>query len=205
MVQIEERIEKERGCGYRKPGGMYLVGGKLSAPCGKLPVPLDVCPCCSGGIKQTRSVQWITSALLAHQECTLKSKCDSCNPFNLPSTERIAMMWVGEKYYPTSADFLRESREQGVSKRIATIPKGFIVGKTWVVLAHPKAILDYSNPSQPPTYRKGIFMAYQPERVEYVVTGQESEADLEKLQERGLTLVRVKREVSVQVHMLEEE
>lgn len=63
-MEVTISTEQARGCGYRKPAkdgvGIYLVGDGLGAPCGLLPVPLGVCPCCGGGIKQTRGWTWIT-------------------------------------------------------------------------------------------------------------------------------------------------
>ena len=52
-------VEKERGCGFRKLGGLYVVSGKLAAPCGGLPIRLHVCEACGEGIKQSRSWTWI--------------------------------------------------------------------------------------------------------------------------------------------------
>lgn len=31
--------ETKRGCGYRKVGGMYLVGDYIRVPCDRLPFP----------------------------------------------------------------------------------------------------------------------------------------------------------------------
>ena len=52
-------VEAKRGCGYRKEGGLYLVGGGLSAPCDRMPYPLDRCKTCGGGIKFTRGHTWL--------------------------------------------------------------------------------------------------------------------------------------------------
>jgi hypothetical protein len=68
---IEVRVEGKRGCGYRKPGGLYLVAGKPNAPCGRLPIPLDVCPCCHNGIKPTRGWTWVQpKPLFAVKPCS---------------------------------------------------------------------------------------------------------------------------------------
>lgn len=56
--------EPRRGCGYRKEGGLYLVGGGLSAPCGRLPIPLTVCPVCNGGIHPARGWTWVSPRAL---------------------------------------------------------------------------------------------------------------------------------------------
>jgi hypothetical protein len=52
---IETRYDRKRGCGWRKPGGLYLCADGVGGVCGKLPIPLDICPTCHGGIKFCRS------------------------------------------------------------------------------------------------------------------------------------------------------
>ena len=64
LIVPEIRVESERGCGYRKEGGLYMMGGKPGAPCGRLPIPLDVCPACHGGIKPSRAWTWVNPQLL---------------------------------------------------------------------------------------------------------------------------------------------
>lgn len=198
MATVEDRVEKERGCGYRKPGGLYLVGGKLSAPCGKLPIELDVCPCCNGGIKQSRGFTWVSSQLVEKAACS-KSGCKTgCSAFSNQS--EYGLLWIGEGYYPNVSDYTREAAAQGISKRIKFIPKKLVVGQTWVLLAHPRAITCFTDdPENPVEYKKGIFSAFIPERIEYVVKGTESEDELNDLEKRGLTLVRVIKEESVQM------
>jgi hypothetical protein len=64
MVKLSH--EKPRGCGRRKPGGLYLVAPGDGAPCCKLPIKLDVCPTCHAGIKPARGWTWVDGdALLA--------------------------------------------------------------------------------------------------------------------------------------------
>src|SRR5207302_7622776 len=52
-------VEAKRGCGYRKIGGLYFVGGGRGVACDRLPIPLDICPTCGHGIKQTRGFTWV--------------------------------------------------------------------------------------------------------------------------------------------------
>src|SRR5260370_22228167 len=62
-------VEAKRGCGYRKAGGLYLVGGGIGLPCDRLPYEIHECPCChmsvlgekpAKGIKQTiANLQWL--------------------------------------------------------------------------------------------------------------------------------------------------
>ena len=201
MPNIETRVEKQRGCGYRKEGGMYLVGGRLSQPCGKLPIELTVCPCCNAGIKQSRGMSFISGLMINGKECSENSKCSKgCQEFFF-NQEEYGLMWVGEKFYPTPSDFQKEGRAQGISKRIAQIPKKLVVGKTVVLLAHPKAIqvLDLENKENPVQYKKGVFSAFIPERIEYVVKGTETVEELENMEARGITLVKVIRDTEAQM------
>lgn len=138
-------IEAKRGCGYRKVGGIYLVSGKHSEPCHRLPIPLHVCPTCHGGIKQSRGWTWVESAILGgncesfddHRalHCTT---CPTCTPKLLG--DHVGLIWIGEKFYPTPADFMREGIEQGISRRVSKVPRNFKLGESWVILGHPKAV-----------------------------------------------------------------
>jgi hypothetical protein len=113
-------------------------------------------------------------------------------------------LWVGEKYY--SADSFRlEARQRGISKRIKTVPNGFKVGETWILLAHINAIkknspvvVDGKEIGSAPHLFPGIFHAFKPSRIEYIVTGLESEAELDNLEKRGLTLINVIRDIDTQ-------
>ena len=76
----------------------------------------------------------------------------------------------------------------GISRRIAgdQIPRGLIVGETWVFLAHRLAI-DTSSAEPTP----GVFRAFIPEMIEYIVKGNETDAEIESLVKRGITPVQV--------------
>lgn len=136
-------VEARRGCGYRKVGGLYLVSEPGGVPCDRLPFALTVCPVCSCGIKQSRGFTWVNARALfggVHMECsddTHRHWCPVCSG----SIERAGLLWIGEKFYKTPGEFARESDALGVSRRIAAVPRGFVVGETWVLLAHPKACL----------------------------------------------------------------
>lgn len=138
-------VEKRRGCGYRKVGGTYLVSGGGGMPCDRLPILLDVCPTCSQGIKQTRGWTWIDVAKLVGGnhvglavECFDGPNCPLC--FGVEKMGRAGLMWIGEAFYKTPQDFAQEGYEMGFSRRIKAVPRGFHVGSTWVLLAHPKAV-----------------------------------------------------------------
>jgi hypothetical protein len=79
-----------------------------------------------------------------------------------PPEGKHGLLWVGEKFY-TPRSFLDEAVGRGISKRVASLPKGFEIGKTVVYLAHKKCI-PTEEESQP-----AIFTAYKPSRLEIVV------------------------------------
>ena len=86
----------------------------------------------------------------------------------------------------------------GTSRRIAgdQIPRGLIVGETWVFLAHREAIDPFpkdklSDSMWRPERIPGVFRAFVPEMVEYVIGGNETDAEIESLVKRGITPVQV--------------
>lgn len=194
MATIHQRTEGKRGCGFRKKGGKYLVSDGISKACGMLPIPLTVCPCCSAGIKQSRGFTWITGALLQGRTCPtgmLKLKgnqCHTCPLYYIKPEFKLGLMWVGAKYYPSIKDFDAEAVKMGVSKRISQVPNDFVVGKTWIALAHPEAIVK-AEKSGLLTCTPGIFQIFKPTRIEYIVTGKETEDELDAMEKRGFTLV----------------
>ena len=146
-------VEAKRGCGYRKEGGLYLVGSGLSAPCDRMPYRLDRCRTCGGGIKFTRGLQWLQPDFFTPHEslvapCLDESVCPICVNGG-PDASRSAsaddlfgphlLLWIGRGHYSPEA-FLEEGRRLGVSRRIAALPKGLVLGETWVLLAHPDAV-----------------------------------------------------------------
>lgn len=206
MIEIEVRHDRQRGCGWRKEGGLYLIAGGIGEPCGKLPLPLEKCPTCSHGIKFTRGWTWVNGDVLFSQvDCkTNNDSCLSC-PLLTPNAqlEKCGLIWIGEAFYKTPADWLREAREQGISRRLATVPNDFVVGETWVMVAHLKAIAEACK--EPDVrqckicegscwhYTPAVFQIFKPTAIEYVVKGDETEEELERLVKRGITPVRIER------------
>lgn len=204
MPTIISSIESARGCGYRKPGGKYLVSGwGPTIACGKLPIKLDTCPCCGLGLKPTRGWSWLDLRFIK-QECA--GPCQTCPIGEHRVTGPVGLIWIGETFYKTPADYLAEAERQGFSRRLHTIPKGFKLGETWVALAHRKAIPKpcecRSGGGQPlkacrhcsgtgTAYDRGIFHLWRPSGLDYVVTGEESTEELERFEERGFRLVKV--------------
>lgn len=208
-------VEAKRGCGYRKVGGLYMVGGGIGIPCDRLPFELSVCSCCGQGIKQARGWTWIdVGKLFQGPHFVIKqnpipavsafvdvyrhlSPCE-CGPFcplckTPESLGRAGLVWVGEKFYKTPAQFVNEGVAQGFSRRIKAVPQGFKIGETYVMLAHSKAVPvsgQNSNGVAEYTYKPGIFYAWLPQTLEKIVLessrGTEEIAALEK---RGIVPV----------------
>jgi len=178
--------ESRRGCGYRAIGGLYLCCAGITITCDRLPVPLKICPCCGQGIKFSRGVTWVTLAdyIGEHDPCKDPKGCIICHP---PKGERQLLLWVGEKFYSTKS-FTGEASKMGISKRIASIPRGLELGKTWVLLAHKKAVPDRDEGEIP-----GIFHAFRPTHIEMPLWKSEIDAldpeVIKRLMEKGIKLI----------------
>jgi hypothetical protein len=192
-VTIRLSVEGKRGCGYRKPGGFYLVGEGTTCVCGRLPLPLGVCPCCGGGIKPTRGITWINPRALFTRPCAHEGDdCDrrcTLHDNNIP--ERAALLWIGEAFYPTPVAWIEEGLRMGFSRRIKAPPRGFKVGEDLVLVAHRK--VEGCAGAGEATTGPGIFHAWRPRAIEYVVKGDEGEEQLQALADRGIELVHVER------------
>ncbi|MXW79331.1 MAG: hypothetical protein F4Z57_10190 [Gemmatimonadetes bacterium] len=217
-MSIETVIDVERGCGWRQPGGLYLVAGHYAADCGRLPIPLHVCPTCSQGIKPSRGWTWVDGDALCEQAlaCTqTQPLCGRCPLGGHVALGRCGLLWIGERYYPTPHELLREATAVGpmgtalgISRRIAAIPKGFVVGQTRVFLAHRKAIQRQTlDEAGRPCYeinkqgewkpiiehQAGLFASFVPQAIHYICRGDEADEELSALRDRGITPVRVQR------------
>lgn len=193
-------VEPKRGCGYRKIGGTYLVSDGAGYPCDRLPILLDICPCCGHGIKQSRGWTWVDVGLLVngpHEECRCIPNCIVCH--HTEDMGKAGLLWIGERFYKTPADFTREGVAMGFSRRIAAIPRGFKVGETWILLAHPKAILGAEEVkngdglfTQKEVMKPGIFLVWRPTRIEKILPESlRGSPEVADLVERGITPVYV--------------
>ena len=200
MIEIQVRRDRKRGCGWRKPGGKYLIGGRLCAPCGKLPHFLEPCPTCGATIQPIRGWRWIDAhEIFGVGICDQDSDdldCVGCVLANPP--DRAGLIWIGDTFY-SPAEFVAEAAQLGISRRIACVPKGFRVGETLVLFAArrvPRFGTDDALFRELPT-RDGpaIFAAFVPMALEYVVRGDESEEELQRLVDQGFTPVRIERVV----------
>lgn len=193
MPTIHTRHERRRGCGFRKPGGLYLVADGPGSHCGKLPLPLICCPTCGHGIKPASGWGWVNAAaILGGAECSERAcSCRACPLAErfLSKIGRAGLLWVGEEYYPTPSHFSAEASEMGLSRRIGRIPRGFEVGSTWVLLAHRRGIRAPDRSWSP-----AVFRVFRPNRIEYVVRDTDDDAALESLERRGVVLVRIERQ-----------
>jgi hypothetical protein len=190
-------IEARRGCGYRKVGGLYIVGEGSGMPCCKMPIPLHVCPTCNSGIKQTRGWSWIDPQPWLKGDCADKLvvaglKVQTC-PLACPGAlgDKVGLLWIGEKFYPTPEHFGREANALGISRRITTVPRGFKVGVHWVFLAHPKVIRSVHPETSEEVMQPAVFRVFQPSRIEKIITQTMSENKelMDDLVERGITPV----------------
>lgn len=188
------------------------MGGYPAEGCHRLPFELSICPTCGAGIRPSRAWTWINAAKLFEPGCIDPEykvgdphclHCVVCNPSLLISQKEFkpneevpatfgksGLIWIGEKFYPTPESFADEANIMGVSRRISSIPLGFVIGETWVFFAHRKAVEDMDNPSIEKRH-PGIFQAFRPTSIEYVVTGKETEEELERMVKRGIEPVEV--------------
>jgi len=200
-------VEVRRGCGYRKVGGIYLIGGELMEPCGRLPWPLMSCPCCGAGVKQSRSWTWVNPARLLSPvtfgekddqpvypnactpTCVKAGRCALNDPLAILG-ERSGLLWIGEAYYKTPFHFSEEAARMGISRRLSAVPREFKLGETWVLLAHPRAGLLRSAEGEVKEC-PGVFSVFRPTRIEQIVTQSQSEDPefMEGLEKRGITVV----------------
>jgi hypothetical protein len=167
--------EKIRGCGYRKIGGLYLVNDGPGVTCEVLPYPLEICPTCSAGIKFCRGWTWVSSDLFVFD----KGDCNPCPLIGLcPMTNddhKMGLLWVGKETY-TVESFSEEAARMGISRRIQRVPRGFVLGETWVLLAHLQAVRQSTVDQDAPlinvhvSRKPGVFQVFRPTRIEYLVT-----------------------------------
>ena len=205
--------ETKRGCGYRQVGKLYLVGVGVEYICPSLPLIFKPCECCGYEPPRYRDFQWLNKEYVRHVREPTGQACDPACPICYSSQnaqKRYGLMWVGKKFY-SPREFLAESVDMDVSKAIKQIPTGLVLGKTWVVLAHPQAYIDKSDDQyvqdyndwitrgvdkippdpepQPPTY-PGVFYGFIPQRVEMLIYQSEATPErVRELEDKGITVI----------------
>lgn len=205
-MAVRKEVKVLRECGYRKVGGLYLVGPLLSRVCDRLPFRLEPCPMCNHSFDFHRGLAKTSGKGIFHYEhneefdspaCKCLAPCPSCYP-----TDGLAvLMWVGKKFY-TPESFTKEAERLGVSKRLPYIPKWLKLGEAWVFLAHPEAVEIEGAPGknggdQGKFFAKvpGVFHAFVPQRIEKIVVEKEAEhfsqEAIDKLDMQGIDIVTV--------------
>ena len=207
--------DSKRGCGWRKAGGFYFRSDGAGVACGVLPLELKPCPTCAAmGLKCTtkpsRGFTWVDPSRMFDWESIVCSKrsekdyggkfalCRDCSMTLVSRIDRCGLLWVGEKYYPTPEDFDKESNKLGISRRLphGNLPKGFKIGADFIMLAHRKSVLRVNTDIESGKlfdYFPGVFRIFRPDRIEYVVKGDEDDDFIDGLVERGVTPVKVER------------
>jgi hypothetical protein len=197
-------IEKVRGGGFRKVGGIYLRGSGLGVYCHLLPYELPVCPTCGHGIKFARGITKINPnnlfGICDHGKDRIIPVCHESNCFMcLPPDGEHMLMWVGEKYY-TPESFAKEAAAMEVSKRISAIPRGLKLGETTIYLAHKKGKRtlvpcekhkkgDKTLDGYAEAFIPAIFYAFKPTRIEMIVTETmaKNAEKMDELKKKGIT------------------
>jgi len=200
-------IEQVRGCGLRKMGKLYMVCDGVSVSCDRLPLELEPCLCCGYTPEQNRSVSWLHVAYVGEHGpgCRDDFPCPICHPEQIPKDrlkdeKYLGLMWVGKRHY-SPHDFIKEANTMGVSKAVSAIPDGLVLGKTWILLAHPEVeFTQYANGDSKglalaePRKAPGVFFAFTPQRYEMLLplrdfTAEERAEAEEKLAKKGITLI----------------
>src|SRR5947207_12227888 len=107
MATVTTVREGRRGCGYRAAGGLYLRTDGIGRDCGLMPIPLDVCPTCHGGIKPSRGWTWIDlGAFTKERACEFSASINNrCGRCPVRGIEQAGLLWIGEKYYKTPREW----------------------------------------------------------------------------------------------------
>ncbi len=208
---LEMATEGSRGCGYRKVGGLYLMGGQGFQTCDRLKLEIPSCPCCGEHPRPNRGIQPISSYELFDKHpsrirdgeekgkapredlCVDDLNCRVCYPNQRDDVFKDYLIWVGREYY-TDESFNHEARTQGISRRIPYIPQELVMGHSVIYLAmrgniNTRAGVDRDGR---PVKKNGIFMAYIPQRLDLLVWQSDADDDpayIDELASRGITAV----------------
>lgn len=174
-----QTIQFSRGHTWIKPG--FFTADCQATECPAMgrcvfTMPRHVsCPACDGtGNVFTTELDAVGASLgLDDFEPTACKPCQGTGN----RVGKVGLLWVGREFYPSASGFIDEATTLGVSKRLATVPRGLVLGETWVMLARKH---DQPCPSCPPDEPcevcegKGtvssVFYAFKPTRLEMIVT-----------------------------------
>jgi len=188
-----------------------MIGDGLSVSCIGMPRIVVPCPTCGEGMRQFRGTRWIDAKHFFGGDCVAHglvdmrpTYCQSC----VFEQTKVLLTWVGDKFY-TPETFVSEAHKLGVSKRIPAVPNDFVPGSTWVLIAHPSAgkveawkeakagdqmplLADWWRKNDDGVvelkYMKdvpAVFYAFQPRKVEMVVTQKMLDTMSEQLTKRN--------------------
>ena len=195
-IEISKRTELVRGCGYRKVGFYLVSNAFMGTSCGKLPIPLEICPCCGDGIKQTRSWRKIDLRRLAEdRRCSMgmpisaqqvesgrsttglremidniENRCNTC-PLGGAIPAAAYLLWVGAQHY-SAGQFLDEGKLQGISRRIPSTRAGNPQLPKDFELG--ESIVALAHPEvclseEGEGLAPGLFCFFMPQAIEYVI------------------------------------
>jgi len=210
MKEEKTSSEPKRGCGFRQVGKLYLIGDGIEYICPSLPLSLDPCVICGYAPAQYRDFMWVPKAyfkdLKMHnptgQACL--PNCPICYPDSSNDHEKYGLMWVGRKYY-TPESFIAEDKSVGICKAIKQVPKGLVLGESWVLLAHPQAISGFRDREDQetsimlmtgeqgddetiPPSTPGVFYAFIPTRIEVLLYKSQAFSDrISEIEAKGIT------------------
>lgn len=149
-------MEVLRRAGFRRVGGLYLMAKEIYFTCPRLPQPLKKCPHCGEGPNISRNMTSITPKkyFSDNELFDPSTECPICNP---PEGKHY-IMCVGKHFYPTTASFMIEAQQLGVSKRVPFLGE-IVFNKTVIYLAHERASVQ----------GWGLFAYFIPTHAEYLV------------------------------------
>jgi hypothetical protein len=143
--------------GTRPNRDLYLVSDELGVVCPLLPTPLTA-------LAPRIGWTWVDpDSLLPHHRSWCKGQRIR-DPGNFPCPlrepgllgNRAALLWIDDTHYPSSCDWIADACVRGPSLRTASVPDGFALRETWVLVAHARA---FGN-------APGIVHLFQPARLE---------------------------------------
>ena len=136
---------------------------------------------------------------MAPTDSDLCNEAKTCSLCGQPEKiGRAGLLWIGEQFYKTPAQFVVEGVALGFSRRIRTVPRGFKPGETYVLLAHPKAVPVSEPVNTDPLFpdaseiklKPGIFYLWLPQRIEKILPeSKQGSEDVTELEKRGITPV----------------
>ena len=188
-IMVKELDQPVRGCGYRVEGGLYFYSNEEPVASGAFPMPV-ICDCCHNGIAPSRNLKLAKLARFAKGLCIDAPDPRVPESMLLDEDQSVVIITIGNKFYPTPEDYLKEALIAGFSRRINAIPRGWKLGD-WVFLLHPKVFPIVNKKTGKPCFNPGIIGAFRPKEVQYVTNGAESSAQLTALEKRGITPVKI--------------